>query len=269
MKKIKKILSVLACCVMIMVSCFSLTACSEEEIKEKTENATETTIETATSIIPVEFGRETAMGMLTAAYRNFIAAESYELTGESYTSYGNAKFTEIGLLNSKSDRFIYEALTGAEAGDSTEETIKGKYQISEGNAKLLKLNLKNKKYTEISNGYFGNKSPSGILTDAFIDSLEFVTSARYYQGQYYVTAVKETEHKEPGGGESLQLKTIYVYEYVIEDNMIVGGSITKLKESSSNSEELDFDESMSFEVFYSNVDTSMIVTTLDGFTAQA
>ncbi len=149
MKNLKKILSIVACSAMLLVSSLIFTGCKQEDLKETTESV----IESTTNIIPVELSKETAMGMLTTAYRNFIRSEAYEVKYENFADWGEGSSTEIGMLS---------------------------------------------------------------------------------------------------------------------DKMLVGGSITKLSgRGSTNPENLNFEETIKFEVNYTNVDTSMIVTSLEGFTAEA
>ena len=274
MKKLKKILSMMACCAMVAVSSFTLTGCSEEEIKKNTETITETTIETSSSIIPVELSKDVAMSMLSTAYRNFYTSKSYKLTSSTYSpEYGTSTHTEIGLLHENSNRFIYTLASESEPGSSPEAYVQGIYQISAGNSKLLELNLQDKTYFELSYGKYAEST----LADIFLNVFENVSSARYYQGCYYVTSIISTDHKEPevepGGDQQLQpiqSKSLKVYEFIIKDNQLVGGTFTELKEESlSQTHDLTFSGFTEFKIEYTNVDTSMIVTSLDGFTAKS
>ena len=126
MKKLKKILSMMACCAMVAVSSFTLTGCSEEEIKKNTETITETTIETSSSIIPVELSKETAQGLYAIAIENLMTSQVYEISfsGEQGEA-GMSTSTEVGVLNSKGQRFVY--IKSEFAGNGVQEQCIGYY----------------------------------------------------------------------------------------------------------------------------------------------
>lgn len=262
MNKLKRILSLMACFAMVMVSTFTLSACSKEEVAENTE----TVIETSSSIIPVELSKETAMGMLSTAYKNFISSESFEITYSGRSLVESGTITQIGMLTNDNKRYLYEYGVGREYGTGS-SSVTGVYKISEGDSKLLHLNLESKTYSE-------DASLVDILTREFEDAFEFVSSARYYKGSYYVTAVRTTEYKkveEPQGGAStvrVQTKSITVWEFEIKDNQIVAvtcnGAVGGLSEE--HKDDLEFSVLQEIKISYTNIDTSMIVTSLDGFT---
>ena len=240
MKKLKKILILMACAVMVMISCVSLTACSKEQVAENTE----TVIETGATIIPVELSKETAQGLYTSALQNWLVTDAYEIifTGQQGSN-GNMKTVEIGKTDNKGRRFIYIAYDD-EAGH-----IIGYY-----NDKSCTLNLEDKTYVE------GTSSSGEVLIGAMGDTFgrlyNHITSGRYYNGYYYIAAEQTRTYTPVGGSEVTEIDTI---EIMIKDGKFVKGNFATYK----NEAVIQFG---AYEFKYTNVDTSKIVTSLDGFT---
>ena len=240
MKKIKKIFSILACCAMVLVSSVALTGCSEEEIRKNTETITETTIETGASIIPVELSKETAQGIYAVAIENLITAQTYEIkfSGEQAEN-GVSTSTEICILDSKRQRFVYIKSEFAGAGEN--EQCLGYY-----NDKYCMLDLETKEYYE-------DASQSGVIFGSQITDNLFgymfdnIVGGRYYNGYYYVSAQVKAS------------ATTDFVEVLIKDNKIVKAHFV----SSENNKIMQYAQ---YDFNYENIDTSKVVMSLDGYT---
>ena len=240
MKKFKKIFSAIACCALILVSSVALTGCSEEEIKKNTETITETTIETSSSIIPVELSKETAQGIYAVAIENLITSQTYEIqfSGEQGEN-GVSTSTEIGVLNSKGQRFIY--IHSAFAGVDADEQCLGYYD-----EKYCMLDLETKKYYEEASQQ-GVIFGSQITDNLFGYMFDNIVGGRYYNGYYYVSAQIKDSTK------------VDFVEVLIKDNKIVKAHFV----SSENNKIMQYAQ---YDFYYDNIDTSKVVMSLDGYT---
>lgn len=243
MKNLKRIFAMFACVAIVLVSSLNLTACSKEEIAENTE----TIIDTTTSILPVEYSKSLAEGILANACATSISAKSIksDYLMESYSFAGfkadqdiyasavyldvNGKITErmdIGYLGQVA--YTAYAISVKQANDSY------KYYS------LVHLGT-DKIYSEITGNSYGsltaqnNTSKASVyggkmnLTGLIITSqddgqiasvesmLDHVIGGRYFNGKTYINA--SYDYAGAWGSQFSEKKSFDV-EYVIEEGRI-------------------------------------------------
>lgn len=233
MKKISKILSLFMCFAVVICLSFGLVGCDKEELKENAETVTETTIETATSIIPVEFTKETAKGIYTTALQNFLASKTYKIDYVGEERNGEIlEGEEICLMKDDVGRFVYE---------SQNETTSGYYDN-----KYCVLDMDAKTYTEESNsnivcGNFGYNILIGI---------NYVVSGRYYDGYNFVNVEIANEN------------TTHSFEFKIKDDKFVEVNLVLFQKTES----AGVVQTAKMTISYDDIDTSNVITSLDGYT---
>lgn len=232
-----------ACLCFVLVTCAALTfvGCSKKDVEEGTEAA----IETATSIIPVEYTKETAQGILMTAYQKLMSTEKVNMKGMCKTIH-NGIYTETKqeetVVYKNNSRYFYVD------GGGNYKYIVGKYED-----KNYCLNVTNKtaqSYAEtVGDDIEGavGAVPAGVKADvmaSFSKIFSDVVSGRYYDGVTYINIVSTEE------------ETITYYEVKIVDGNIV--------EMTSASNDSVFN---AFTFTYGDaVDASVIPDTLDGYT---
>lgn len=222
-----------ACLCFVLVTCAALTfvGCSKKDVEEGTEAA----IETATSIIPVEYTKETAQGILMSAYQKLMSTEKVNMKGTMRDiekgAYSEYKQEETVVYKNNS-RYVY-------AVDGSDKFVIGKYED-----KNYCLNVTNK--TAQSYDVSGNAVPVGVNYDIFANFSQVfssVVSGRYYDGVTYINLVMSE------GSDNTYIEVKIVDGNIVEINSASTGSFT------------------AYTFIYGDaVDVSVIPDTLDGYT---
>lgn len=231
MKKLKKILSVVACFLMIGFSMISLTGCSQEEIKENTE----TTIKASSTIIPVELSKETAQGMYTTAFENLSNSQAYEINMKTIQGTKTINIREVGMLNSQGHRYVYNNFVSL-----SQEMVYGYY-----NDKFYNVDVKTKTYSEAN--YSG--LVFGQASNVFSSIFNSIVSGRYFNGYYYITSIS------PDDEYSNFVEVLIKDDFIVEAHLIT-------TENNTNG----IGQTVKYLFNYENVDTSVVVTSLNGYT---
>ena len=194
MKKFKKVLLGLCCCLMLVASCFCLTAC---DVKENTTTA----VNSATDLLPYEYSKAAATNILTSAYANSLKQDFYKSVhqGKSFVNgieqqgapvYELYSFTKNGK----------KALAYCEITNNTNGNV---HFITKIEDTTYDLDITAKTYsTNINN----------CLTYSLVaqkSAIANVISGKYYKGADHIYGVLE-------GAAG-----ITYYEWVIKDGLIV------------------------------------------------
>lgn len=253
----KKILKLCLCFVFAFGATFGLVACDKDEVKENVEIGTEATIETATSIIPVEYNKDTAEGIMKNSLQNLLSSNKVEISSkESYLEdgiYSEATYEQKTMIKD-GKRYTYFNFSGYD------KAVLGMYDD-----KLIALDLQNKTYKDVT-PVEPDPNPSGdpeseiAVVTPLVAKLDLITSlvklsdnvvsGRYFDGTTYINikvvetdCVTNVEVKIVDGN-------IIGFETIIVDKEGTGWSDVVVKCGET-------------------VDVSVIPTTLDGFTAAA
>ena len=238
MKKIKKLITILSCFAMILVSSVAFTGCDIGEIKENTKVSTETAIETSSSIIPVELSKATAQSIFTGAIENMIITEKFGYSG-FMKNYGESisNVNAVGVLDENGLRYVY-----AHGDDESNARAFGYY---DGN--YCTLNIKQKTYRTGINEQF-------LIIGANLDQVvglmvPNITAGRYYDGHFYISAQIQDNDE-----------TIFIEALVKDDKFIKLHYLVNCNDKNIQSMQLNFT--------YENIDTSKVVMSLDGYTKE-
>lgn len=252
MKKLKNVLKGCLCLVLAGVATIGFVACDAKETAETTE----TIIQTSTSIIPVEYSKETAMGIVFSAYQKLILSEKSSVEYEEYTlddnQFAQGMSGKQTTLFKGKDRYTYIATEGMDT------FAYGKYDD-----KNYLLNItKNTKKELTATATTGTESgpevgavPAGSTIDLYdivYQVLSFVTAGRYYDGVTYVNG-----YYDDGEGNITNI------EVRIVDDLIA--DIRAVSHSDTDGMTITY---ISF-AYGDSVDVSMIPSSVEGFTTAA
>lgn len=259
----KKLSKLFACIGLALCLTFGLTACTPGEVEENTRTAVETT----TSIIPVEYTKETAEGVLNNALYNLFSAEKVDVSLKQIEMDG-VRYSE-GVMNQKvliknGKRYIAFDTSDYYTNASWGGLVVGIYGAD--NKKFI-VDVDSKRYAEIPNLEEGEEPENpeeetvvelGAMLANMIESLdiishiavlsEYVVSGRYFDGATYIN-IKYTEATVCS---NLEIK-------------IVDGKIVSISAFVTEDYEVVSWGTYSF-AYGKSVDTSMIPTTLYGYT---
>lgn len=253
----KKLSKIFLCIALVFCTTFGLTACSVGEVEENTRKAVETT----TSIIPVEYSKETAEGVFNAALYKMYATEKVDVKLNTIEMDGVNYIEEVmnqRFLIKDGKRYIcYLAEDYSNASFAT--LVIGLY--GEDNKKYF-IDGETKKYAEVPvfNGDEDPLDPDVIIAkDAAEDLAEmlealdvvsslsilsdYIVSGRYFDGATYINV-------DDGMGNKIEIK-------------IVNGEFVSMNQIVYE----DYILTATYTFTYGDdVDVSMIPTTLDGLT---
>lgn len=228
------------CLCFVIIACATLTfaGCSTKEVEENTKTA----IEATTSIIPVEYSKETAQGILMAAYQKLLSAEKVNMKGVikgiENGVYSEYKQDETVVYKNNS-RYFY-----VDAGDD-DKFVVGKYKDKD-----YCLDVKNKK----AEWYVASSStdiPSGVNYDvisSFVTVFGEVVSGRYFNGVTYINL----EFADPS--------MAWVSGYA--EIKIVDGNIVEMSTTDTENGEVDIRYGSYTFTYGDSVDVSVIPDTI-------
>ena len=260
----KKLSKIFLCIALVFCTTFGLTACSVGEVEENTRKAVETT----TSIIPVEYTKETAEGIFNNALYNLFKADK---VGVEYTlelmhgvRYEKGTMTQKVLIQDGKRYIAFEAENYTIGNESFDSMVIGMY--SEDNTKMI-IDLESKKYIEVANDVVGEEddepgtAPIVSLDRVFADALERldiisamgVLSENVVSGRYFDSATYINMKADDGSDISnvevkiVDGKIVSISAFVTDDYVVSGWATYTF-------------------TYGDEVDVSTIPTTLEGLT---
>lgn len=255
MKKIKRIGTIFACFAIAIVSAFSFVGCTKQEVKESTEAA----IESATSILPVEYSKSLAQGVLANAFATSInekaikcdyLMESYSFAGfkaDPDLSSSSIYLDENGKITEKMDMKSngQNVMTAYAISVKQEDNSYKYYSLQNSGSSKKYCEIERNKYggfgvqnnTSIASVYGGKMHLSGLVITSQDDGqvavesmLDHVIGGRYFNGKTYISAC--FNYSDAWGSQYSEKKGFNV-EYVIEDNKITSIRILLIHETYS------------------------------------
>ena len=245
----KKLTKIIACIALALIVPFGLVGCDKEQIEENTKTA----IEAGATIVPVEYKQETAEGIFKNALQKLLSSDKSQIVGRQASVEDGVYLestNEQRVMIKDGKRYTFFNF------DGFNNSVLGVYDD-----KLMLVDLKSKTYKDLTpvtpdpdedpDGQVAIVTPALVKLDlitALVKLSESVVSGRYFDGATYINIKME----EADYVSNVEVKIV---DGVIVgfETMLIDGDVTGWASA--------------IVTYGETVDTSVIPTTLEGYTA--